>query len=168
PLARCRVAAERRSRRSTVVVAGAAAAPDARLLARDSGWPLLAEPSSGARNDDALISYRLVLEHASLAHQIQRVVSFGHATLSRPVTSLLGRADIDIIHVGTQMNLAVPAASNIRFASAVSAEPADPDALEWLDTWQRADRAVTEAVDDLRSRDDANPWDVAATISAAM
>lgn len=153
---------------STVVVAGDDAGPDARILARDSGWPLLAEPSSGARNDDALISYRLVLEHASLAHQIQRVVSFGHATLSRPVTSLLGRTDIDIIHVGTQQNLAVPAASNIRFASAVSAEPADPEALEWLKAWQRADRAVTEAIDDLRSRDDANPWDIAATISAAV
>src|SRR5699024_4876350 len=98
----------------------------------------------------------------------QRVVSFGHATLSRPVTSLLGRADIEIIHVGTQTNLAAPAASNIRFASAVSAEPADPDALEWLDTWQRADRAVTEAVDDLRCLDVSNPWAAAAPISAPV
>src|SRR5699024_97804 len=42
------------------------------------------------------------------------------------------------------------------------------DAPEGRKAWQRADRAVTEVVDDLRSRDDANPWDIAATISAAV
>lgn len=152
----------------TVVVAGDDAGPNARILARDSGWPLLAEPSSGARNGDALVSYRLLLEHASLAGQIQRVVSFGHATLSRPVTALLGRTDIDLVHIGTQANLAVPAGPRVRFASAVSAEPADSGAREWLAAWQSADRVATEAVDELRSRDDASPWGLAATVAAAL
>src|SRR5690606_9926006 len=99
----------------TVVVAGDDARQPARVLARDAGWPLLAEPTSGSRNGEALVSYRLLLKHSPLASQIERVVSFGHATLSRPVTQLLARADIEIVHVGGQSTFPVPAGSNVTF-----------------------------------------------------
>ena len=46
----------------TVVVAGDDAGPEARLLAEQAGWPLLAEPTSGARNGANVIrAYRLLL-----------------------------------------------------------------------------------------------------------
>ncbi len=61
-----------------------------------------------AQRDEALVAYRMLLQHSPLAEQIERVVSFGHATLSRPVTQLLSRTDIEIVHVGTQETFPVP------------------------------------------------------------
>ena len=80
----------------TVVVAGDDAGPRARSLAAEAGWPLLAEPSSGARTGPALRTYRLLLA-TELADQVERVVVFGHPTLSRPVQRLLSRDGIDVL-----------------------------------------------------------------------
>ena len=148
----------------TVVVAGDDAKQPARVLARDAGWPLLAEPSSGSRNGEALIAYRMLLSHSPLAQQIERVVSFGHATLSRPVTQLLSRTNIEIIHVGTQETFPVPAGENVRFAEAV--EHAGEDDPAWLDDWKAADTQATAAIDALL--DGSTPYDVARTINAAV
>lgn len=148
----------------TVAVAGDDAKQPARILARDAGWPLLAEPSSGSRNGEALVAYRMLLAHSPLADQIERVVSFGHATLSRPVTQLLSRTDIEIVHVGTQKTFPAPAGDNVRFAQAVEHTGAgDPG---WLDDWKAADAKATAAIDDLL--DGTTPYDVARTINAAV
>jgi 2-succinyl-5-enolpyruvyl-6-hydroxy-3-cyclohexene-1-carboxylate synthase len=148
----------------TVVIAGDDARQPARVLARDAGWPLLAEPSSGSRNGEALISYRLLLDHSPLVRQIERVVSFGHATLSRPVTQLLARRDIEIVHVGTQETFPVAAGPNVRFADHLAITGADGPA--WLAAWHDADRAATTAIDGLL--DGSTPYDVARTINAAV
>jgi 2-succinyl-5-enolpyruvyl-6-hydroxy-3-cyclohexene-1-carboxylate synthase len=148
----------------TVVVAGDDAEQPARVLARDAGWPLLAEPSSGARNGEALVTYRLLLDHSPLAARIQRVVSFGHATLSRPVTTLLARTDVEIVHVGTQETFPVPAGPNVRFVDAVVHEVADDPA--WLDEWRAADALATAAVD--AELDGTTPYDVAKVVNAAV
>jgi 2-succinyl-5-enolpyruvyl-6-hydroxy-3-cyclohexene-1-carboxylate synthase len=148
----------------TVVVAGDDAKQPARVLAREAGWPLLAEPSSGSRNGEALIAYRMLLQHSPLAEQIQRVVSFGHATLSRPVTRLLARSDIEIVHVGTQETFPVPAGPNVRFAEV--AEPAGEPDQTWLDQWKAADTKATAAIDG--ELDGTTPYDVAHTINAAV
>ena len=56
-----------------------------------------AEPSSGARTGThALRCYRLLLD-TDLGRSIERVVVFGHPTLSRPVTRLLGRDDVEVL-----------------------------------------------------------------------
>ncbi|KRC64923.1 hypothetical protein ASE12_09205 [Aeromicrobium sp. Root236] len=148
----------------TVVVAGDDAKQPARVLARDAGWPLLAEPSSGSRNGEALVAYRMLLAHSPLAERIERVVSFGHATLSRPVTQLLSRTDIEIVHVGTQETFPVPAGDNVRFVEAVEHEEASDAA--WLAAWHDADAAATRAIDALL--DGTTPYDVARTINAAV
>ena len=73
----------------TVVVAGDDAGPAARLLAEAASWPLLAEPTSGARvGRQAIRTYRLLLG-TPLRDDIERVVVIGHPTLSRPVTGLI-------------------------------------------------------------------------------
>ncbi|HEX7738306.1 MAG TPA: 2-succinyl-5-enolpyruvyl-6-hydroxy-3-cyclohexene-1-carboxylic-acid synthase, partial [Marmoricola sp.] len=70
----------------TVVVAGDDSGKRARQLAEAGGWPLLAEPTSGSRNGANVIrSYRLLLG-TDLGERIERVVVFGHPTLSRPVS----------------------------------------------------------------------------------
>ena len=127
----------------TVVVAGDGSGPEARMVAEAGRWPLLAEPSSGARSGLALTSPRLVLEHSGLSAEIERVISFGHATLSRRVVSLLANA-AETIHVGTQATFPVRAGDNVNFVDAV--EVGAPDGSAWMGRWQEADAAVTEAI----------------------
>lgn len=78
----------------TVVVAGHGAGELAAVFAAHLGLPLLAEPSSDARfGSSGIAPYRLLLEH--LGPAITRVVIFGRPTLSRPVTALLARSDVE-------------------------------------------------------------------------
>nr|WP_043440361.1 2-succinyl-5-enolpyruvyl-6-hydroxy-3-cyclohexene-1-carboxylic-acid synthase [Arthrobacter sp. L77] len=78
----------------TVVVAGHGAGELAAVFAAHLGLPLLAEPSSNARfGSSAIAPYRLLLEH--LGPAVTRVVTFGRPTLSRPVTALLARPDVE-------------------------------------------------------------------------
>lgn len=79
----------------TLVIAGDGAGPMAQDFAQQLGLPLVAEPSSGARlAPSALPAYPQLLAHSQLTGQIQRLVLFGHPTLSRPVAQLL--ADLAI------------------------------------------------------------------------
>ena len=150
----------------TVVVAGDDAGQGARRTAEDAGWPLFAEPTSGARTGpNALTSYRLLLKHSPLAGQIERVVSFGHTTLSRPVTQLLAREDLEIVHVGDQSTFPIPAGPNVRFVS-VEMVDAGLDDPAWLSAWREADRVATAAIDGVL--DGTTPYDVARTIHRAV
>lgn len=147
----------------TVVVAGDDARQPARVLARDAGWPLLAEPTSGSRNGAALVAYRQLLTHPPLADRIERVVSLGHATLTRPVTRLLARTDIPVVHVGTPATFPVPAGDNVTFVDAVTTD--GPDDPAWLEQWQAADALATAAVDALTP---GTPYEVARAVNAAV
>lgn len=148
----------------TVVVAGDDARQPARVVARDAGWPLLAEPSSGSRNGEALVAYRLLLAHSPLTAQIQRVVSFGHATLSRPVAALLARDDIEVVHVGDQSTFPLPAGPRVTFADEIAVD--EPDDGTWLDAWRAADALATTAVD--AQLDGTTPFDVARAVNRAV
>ncbi|MPV38835.1 thiamine pyrophosphate-dependent enzyme, partial [Georgenia subflava] len=84
----------------TVVVAGDGAGPAARELAEAAGWPLLAEPTSGARSGPSAIGpYRLLLAEPALGGAVERVVVMGRPTLSRPVSALLARTDVEVVVV---------------------------------------------------------------------
>ncbi|WP_067779143.1 2-succinyl-5-enolpyruvyl-6-hydroxy-3-cyclohexene-1-carboxylic-acid synthase [Actinomyces vulturis] len=75
--------------------ASADAAHAALAFAQRRGWPVCAEPTSGARVPGCLTAYSSVLA-TDLALDIEAVVVCGHPTLSRPVTALLSRTDIPI------------------------------------------------------------------------
>lgn len=124
----------------TVVVAGADAGPAAEDLAHHGGFPLIAEIVSGARFGRQVVhSYRALLRDPGLGDRIERVVVFGHPTLSREVARLLGRSDVDVIAVrgpGEPVNLngATHAVDAVRATG-----EADRD---WLGEWMRASRAA--------------------------
>ncbi|RHW26604.1 2-succinyl-5-enolpyruvyl-6-hydroxy-3-cyclohexene-1-carboxylic-acid synthase [Nocardioides immobilis] len=151
----------------TVVVAGDDAGPGARLLAERSGWPLLAEPSSGARRGaNAVRTYRLLLGTELGAH-IERVVVLGRPTLSRPVTRLLAREDVEVLVVpGRGVWPVRPPGSVVLDGPPGPTEPDDPD---WLEGWQQADRALGRRIDRLLAEQPAlTPYDVAAAVAAAL
>ncbi|WP_431071010.1 2-succinyl-5-enolpyruvyl-6-hydroxy-3-cyclohexene-1-carboxylic-acid synthase [Microbacterium phyllosphaerae] len=126
----------------TVVIAGADAGADAEEIAHAGSWPLIAEIVSGARFGRQIVhGYRALLSDDALGGRIERAVVLGHPTLSREVTRLLSRADVDVIAVrrgGEALNLngrTTPAAS-------VSVAPGTAD-REWLGAWLTASAART-------------------------
>ncbi|HEY6798771.1 MAG TPA: 2-succinyl-5-enolpyruvyl-6-hydroxy-3-cyclohexene-1-carboxylic-acid synthase [Kineosporiaceae bacterium] len=130
----------------TVVLAGDGATPAARGLAERGGWPLLAEPSSGARGGTHAIGpYRLLLERAELGGAVERVVVFGRPTLSRPVTALLARDDVEAVLVSPYPDWPEPGRP-VRRCSRVEVPAPDPDG-EWLVRWQRAGAAAAAGID---------------------
>ena len=151
----------------TVVVAGDEAGPPARVLAQRANWPLLAEPTSGARTgENALRCYRLLLD-TELGRRIERVVVYGHPTLSRPVSRLLARDDVEV--------LVVPAAGvwneGPYEVSAVldGVEPECADDPAWLGSWRAADRAVARRLDALLAAEEGTtPHEVAGAVSRGV
>ncbi|MEZ0448105.1 2-succinyl-5-enolpyruvyl-6-hydroxy-3-cyclohexene-1-carboxylic-acid synthase [Cellulomonas sp. ICMP 17802] len=142
----------RRGAVPTVLVAGDGAGPGARRLAEANGWPLLAEPSSGARGGSHAISaYRLLLAHPRLGGAVRRVVVLGRPTLSRPVQRLLGREDVEVVVVagrGADWPDAARNASDVLLEAPARMRQGRMSApAGWLDAWRAADAAAAEAVD---------------------
>lgn len=81
-----------------VVIAGDGAGDIARRVAEAHGWPLLAEPTSGARTgENALRGYVAMLgteQGHALASEARQVVVIGRPTLSRPVQRLIKNAPL--------------------------------------------------------------------------
>ncbi|MDO4242164.1 MAG: 2-succinyl-5-enolpyruvyl-6-hydroxy-3-cyclohexene-1-carboxylic-acid synthase [Actinomyces sp.] len=129
-----------------------------RALAEHLAWPLLAEPTSGARGGAmALTRYAELLgtpEGARLVASTERVVVLGHPSLTRSVSALLARTDlrVDVVAdrarytdvAGTAHVLPAPAGhggcaggepGEVLLARALGAVPADPG---WAPMWHRA------------------------------
>src|SRR3954454_24459263 len=156
----------------TVVLAGDDAGPPARVLAETAGWPLLAEPTSGSRTGANVIrTYRLLLEDDALAGRIQRVLVFGHPTLSRPVTRLIGRDDVEVVVALGKWGWTDPGWQASRVVQAVvqAAVPTGSPSLDWLDEWRTADADVSKRLDALLAEQGGlTPHQVAGAVSAAL
>lgn len=134
------------SRRRTVVVAGDGEGYEARLLADPSAFPLLAEPGSDAGPSTAAVpAYRHLLDLPGLGADVERVVVYGRPTLTRPVTRLLARPDVEVVHVALP-GQGGPDREHRRVA-AVMARMALAADLEWLERWLLAGRRARQAVD---------------------
>ena len=146
-----------------IVVAGDTAHPAvgtlARSLAEHLNWPLLAEPTSQARSGpQALSRYAELLgtpAGRALAQQAEHLLVLGHPSLSRSITALLGRDDLDITvlteraqwtDVSGRARRVVPmdgpdhepddvALHAARLAARLGLERAD---AAWTDSWRRA------------------------------
>lgn len=134
----------------TVVVAGDGASQAARLAAEAGNWPLFAEPSSRARTGPAVITaYRLLLAASSLTDEIERVVVFGHPTLSRPVAKLLARPDVEVIVVAPTGLW--PDAGRRATAVVTGLEVTAADQTDWFSRWQQLDEQARPALDKVLS-----------------
>lgn len=126
-------------------------------LARATGWPVIAEPHSGARHGDHLVAtahHLLGVDRFAAAHRPALVLRVGRSGLSRPVANLLGAdvpqvlVDPDGAWLDPRRAIAdlVVADPDLLLSALVRLLPA-PTSSDWLDGWRTADRIATEAVD---------------------
>jgi 2-succinyl-5-enolpyruvyl-6-hydroxy-3-cyclohexene-1-carboxylate synthase len=124
-------------------------------LAERAGWPILAEPSSGARRGpNALTGYQYLLAAPEFmaASRPEVIVSAGRPGLTRPQSALLalargGTPAVRHIVVGSGPGMwADPqrAATDVAAAIRLTDDPGSAPA-GWLDAWRHADAAATGA-----------------------
>jgi 2-succinyl-5-enolpyruvyl-6-hydroxy-3-cyclohexene-1-carboxylate synthase len=127
-------------------------------LAERAGWPVLAEPSSGARRGpNALTGYQYLLASGAFmaAHRPEVIVSAGRPGLSRPQSALLSLAGTDPIRhvVVTQgpgrwadpQRVATDVAASVVLTGAHGVPEAAGGSGRWLAAWRRAESAATRA-----------------------
>ncbi|GAA2053579.1 2-succinyl-5-enolpyruvyl-6-hydroxy-3-cyclohexene-1-carboxylic-acid synthase [Leifsonia soli] len=133
----------------TVVVAGADAGPVAEEFARDGGFPLLAEVSSGAHfGPNLVVSYRELLRDDTFGGAVERAIVFGHPTLSREVPLLLTRADVEVVVVAPAGAQAYNPGHRARIVGGVHAadtiDVRSPEVRGWVGRWVFASRRIAE------------------------
>jgi 2-succinyl-5-enolpyruvyl-6-hydroxy-3-cyclohexene-1-carboxylate synthase len=149
----------------TVVVAGDGAGPPARLLAEAANWPLLAEPTSGARIGRQAIRTGRLLLTTGLRGDIERVVVVGHPTLSRPVTALISDPALEVIAVRGPGGVATDPGRVARVVDAVPTVEGSDDP-SWYAVWREADDRLGRLVD--RHLPAGSPLGVAAVVGRAV
>jgi 2-succinyl-5-enolpyruvyl-6-hydroxy-3-cyclohexene-1-carboxylate synthase len=141
--------------RGVIVCGDGSASPGPLLaLAGAAGWPVLAEPSSGARRGPNALSaypYLLACPEFVAAHRPEVIVSAGRPGLSRQQLAFL-RADGAARHVVIAQGAgrwADPARSATDVAAGVrlSGPPRAPGGRPWLASWLAADAAARRAAD---------------------
>ena len=137
----------------TIVIAGTGAGPEAEEIAHQGGWPLIAEIASGAHyGRNLVLGYRELLAQTDLVDQIQRIIIFGHPTLSREIPALVAdteRGIETIVIRGSLPEVYNPGHNVARVLDGVSVapksaeEPGDSDDdRKWLGAWLTASRAL--------------------------
>jgi 2-succinyl-5-enolpyruvyl-6-hydroxy-3-cyclohexene-1-carboxylate synthase len=150
-----------------VIVCGDGCGDPAALvrLAEEAGWPLLAEPSSGARaGPNALGAYQYLLGSPAFVsgHRPDVVVSAGRPGLSRAQLGYLkglaspGSAGRHVIIAEGPGHWADPARTAADVAAAVRLAGAGGEAAgsAWLDSWRMADAAARAAASAILDADD--------------
>jgi 2-succinyl-5-enolpyruvyl-6-hydroxy-3-cyclohexene-1-carboxylate synthase len=140
----------------------------AAAFAGASGWPLLADPLSGARRGEAAIAhYDALLRDAQLAAELapDLVIRVGDLPVSKPLRTWLAALDPDVRQVALDPEgawqdpdsvlsdcLALEPASTLA-ALAPLADRRDGDArgsgaseADWLERWHSADERAAEAI----------------------
>jgi 2-succinyl-5-enolpyruvyl-6-hydroxy-3-cyclohexene-1-carboxylate synthase len=150
-------------RPGTVVVAGTGAGPDAEAAARALGAPLLAEVASGARFGPNLVpAYRELLTTGNFGDRIERVVVFGHPTLSREIPALIERDGVETIVVRSPGVDDYNPGHRVRtFVDAVEITE-DPLAVEesrsWVGRWVHASRELLATEEPLGAGPDTDDY----------
>jgi 2-succinyl-5-enolpyruvyl-6-hydroxy-3-cyclohexene-1-carboxylate synthase len=132
----------------TVVVAGTGAGERAEEVARELGVPLIAEVASGAHfGPQLVVAYRELLHEPEFGGAIERVIVFGHPTLSREVPALIQREGVETIVVrGASADDYNPGHRVTAFVDAVTVD-GEPGPRDWPGRWVAASRALVQSDD---------------------
>jgi len=132
-------------------------------LAGETGWPLLAEPTSGVRcgehdRSHVIAHYDVVLrsDEFAAAHVPQLVLRVGDTPTSKPLRQWLGGAGAQVVidphgawHEPTRRAESViaarPAATCDALAAALEARTAEREP-DWIESWRDADALVPPAL----------------------
>ncbi len=138
--------------KNTVVVAGHGAGEQAEEAARLLGAPLFAEVSSGSHFGPNLsVAWRELMAEPGFGDAIERVVVFGHPTLSREVPALIQREGIETIVVRTPgVEDFNPGHAVSQFVDGFAVEgelPDDRPTRAWVGRWVAASRVMLETHD---------------------
>jgi 2-succinyl-5-enolpyruvyl-6-hydroxy-3-cyclohexene-1-carboxylate synthase len=127
-------------------------------LAEQAGWPVLAEPSSGARRGpNALTAYQYLLATPEFMaeHPPEVLVSAGRPGLSRPQSALLATPVGRHVVIGQGPGRwADPQRAATDVAAGIRLTGAPAQATPWLHAWRRAEDAARRAVDALLDSSD--------------
>ena len=150
-------------------------------LARAAGWPLLADPLSGARRGEhAVAHYDAILRVPETARALapDLVLRVGDLPVSKPLRSWLAELDRvpqvaldpegawqDPAAVLTHRLAVDPAATLERLAATHAARVAEP---EWLASWRSADELASEAIGSVLGPEGLSEPRVAAELGALL
>lgn len=134
-----------------LIVAGEGASPRACEWSRASGFPLLAEPASGAWADGGVTPFEQSLVASSLGREVDTVVVTGRPTLSRPIHALLARPDVRVILVDPHAPwVDISGNASVVVADLEHArEPIRAAQAEWASRVRDAARDAGERIDSL-------------------
>ena len=133
-------------------------------LAHKSGWPLLAEPTSGARRgENAITTFDALLRHApfAAAHRPELVLRVGKPALSRALSGLLAPevpqvlVDRDGARLDPERSVSRIVAADEALLCETLCERLDlREESFWLRSWREAEKAARPAIDHVLDSDD--------------
>ena len=134
-----------------LIVAGEGASPFAREWSEASGFPLLAEPASGAWSGGGVTAFEQSLVSSPLGREVDAVVVTGRPTLSRPIQALLARPDVRVVVVDAHAPwVDISGNASIVVADLEPArEPIRAAQAEWASRVREAARDAGERIESL-------------------
>ena len=131
----------------TLVVLGDGADLSAVALAEARGWPVIAEPSSGAVGPNVVDCGELVA--SAWQDPPERVLVVGRPTLSRTLGALIGRAPSDVVAAGGTWTDAHHRATRVLPSVPAISRRTEGWAWAWTDAGRRVREAITPLLLDL-------------------
>jgi len=133
---------------TTVVIAGHGAGEQAEEAARALGAPLFAEVSSGAHfGPNLCVAWRELMTEPDFGDAIERVIVFGHPTLSREAPALIQRDGVETIVVRTPGVEDYNPGHTVTVVDAIEAQGDAHESRAWVGRWVTASRSMLEQHD---------------------
>lgn len=134
-----------------LIIAGEGASPRAREWSEASGFPLLAEPASGAWRGGGVTPFEQSLVSSPLGRKVDAVVVTGRPTLSRPIQALLARPDVRVVVVDAHAPwVDISGNASVVVADLEPArEPIHAAQAEWASRVREAARDAGERIESL-------------------